>query len=61
MDWRTLLGAIVACALFALAIRTSTLAVRSGRSEIVWLLYGLFLPVISFVHILAVTHETTSR
>jgi len=49
---RTLLGTFIGVVLFTLAIRTSHIAQRIGRREPVWLLYGLLVPVISFVHVL---------
>jgi hypothetical protein len=50
---RTITGAVVACLLFALALWTGELAKRSGRSEFAWTMYGLLVPVISYLHIVA--------
>jgi lipopolysaccharide export LptBFGC system permease protein LptF len=57
---RTLLGAFVAIVLFALAIRTSDIAGRIGRSEQVWFIYGCVVPVISFVHVLILERRSKS-
>jgi hypothetical protein len=57
---RTLLGTALALTLFAMAIRTSTIAERLGRSEAVWLYYGLLVPVISFVHVLILQRRSRS-
>jgi hypothetical protein len=55
---RTSLGAALAVILFAMAIRTSTIAKRLGRSETAWLYYGLLVPVISFVHVMILQHRS---
>jgi hypothetical protein len=61
MVWRTIVGGLVACVLFAMAVRTADLASRSGRSETAWFYYGLLVPVVSFIHIHVLTRQERSN